>query len=168
MNKLAIGIVIFILVGGAAFFMFSGRTLGPTTEDQGALVSPSAETPQSLPPAPQGGTAVNVQLPDTEETPGSVPTSSSAIKEFTVSGKSFSFTPAEIRVKKGDTVRITFTNENGMHDWRLDEFEAATKVIKAGEEETIEFVAVKTGTFEYYCSVGEHRARGMVGKFIVE
>jgi plastocyanin len=29
-------------------------------------------------------------------------------------------------------------------------------------------VADKKGTFEYYCSVGQHRALGMKGKLVVE
>ena len=32
----------------------------------------------------------------------------------------------------------------------------------------VEFTVDKTGTFEYYCSVGQHRANGMVGNLIVE
>ena len=32
----------------------------------------------------------------------------------------------------------------------------------------VEFVASIAGTFEYYCSVGEHRAKGMKGNLIVE
>src|SRR3989344_3583974 len=54
-----------------------------------------------------------------------------------------------------------------MHNFRLDEFGVATKVLKAGESETITFVADKIGEFEYYCSVGTHRAMGMIGKLIV-
>jgi plastocyanin len=71
-------------------------------------------------------------------------------------------------VKKGDTVTITFKNSVGFHDWKLDEFKAATAKLAAGKEETVTFVADKTGTFEYYCSVGQHRANGMVGNLIVE
>src|SRR3989338_6726741 len=85
-------------------------------------------------------------------------------KTFEVTGEPFMFTPAEIRVKVGDTVRINFTNKAGMHDWVIDEFSARTKVLQAGQSETIEFVAEQAGTFEYYCSVANHRAQGMVGK----
>lgn len=75
----------------------------------------------------------------------------------------------ELRVKQGDTVKIVFTNEEGFHDFVLDEFSGArTKQIKAPGTETIQFVADKKGTFEYYCSVGQHRANGMKGTFIVE
>jgi plastocyanin len=74
----------------------------------------------------------------------------------------------DLKVKQGDKVTIVFKNEEGFHDWKIDEFNAATKQIAAGATETIEFVADKKGTFEYYCSVGQHRANGMFGKFIVE
>jgi len=90
------------------------------------------------------------------------------IKEFAVTGANFTFSPAEMRVKVGDTVRITLTNAEGFHDFTLDEFKVATKQLKANEFETIEFMATKTGSFEYYCSIGSHRAQGMVGRLIVE
>ncbi len=90
------------------------------------------------------------------------------VKEFTVIAKPFLFNQKELRVKKGDTVRIVLDNQEGMHDWVIDEFNARTKQIKAGETDTVEFVADKTGTFEFYCSVGNHRAMGMVGNLIVE
>lgn len=92
-----------------------------------------------------------------------------AVKSFTVGAANFKFTPAEIRVKQGDTVKVTLTNDSPMpHDWRLDDFSAATKVIAKGQTDTVEFVASKKGTFEYYCSIGNHRQQGMVGKLIVE
>lgn len=94
--------------------------------------------------------------------------SASAVKTFNVEGGGFYFNPKEIRVKKGDTVKIAFTNKMGTHDWVIDEFNARTKVLGAGQTETIQFVADKTGTFEYYCSVGNHRAQGMKGNLIVE
>mgnify|MGYP001602120627 CR=1 FL=1 len=75
----------------------------------------------------------------------------------------------DIRVKVGDKVKITLNSVEGFHDWVLDEFNARTLKVKAGDPETsIDFVADKKGTFEYYCSVGSHRANGMKGNFIVE
>ena len=74
----------------------------------------------------------------------------------------------EIKVKKGDTVRIVIKNEEGVHDWKVDEFNAQTEKLQAGQTETIEFVADKTGVFEYYCSMGTHRQMGMKGNLIVE
>lgn len=89
------------------------------------------------------------------------------IRDFTVEGSNFSFSPKTISVKKGETVRITFTNTTGFHDLVIDEFDARTTQLRAGESETIVFVADKAGVFEYYCSVGTHRQQGMVGTLII-
>lgn len=91
-----------------------------------------------------------------------------AVKTITVTGKNFSLSPAEIRVKKGDKVKIVFQNESGFHDWVIDEFNARTQQFMGPGTQEVEFVADKTGEFEYYCSVGQHRKMGMKGKLIVE
>jgi len=86
---------------------------------------------------------------------------------ITVEGGMFYYKPNEIRVKKGALVKITFTNKEGFHDFVLDEFNVKTKQIKAGDSETIEFTPNEIGEFEFYCSVADHRQKGMVGKLIV-
>jgi plastocyanin len=90
------------------------------------------------------------------------------VKTFDITAKPFEFSVKEIKVKKGDRVRINFTNVQGFHDLVIDEFKVRTKQLTAGNSETIEFTADKVGTFEYYCSVANHRQMGMVGKLIVE
>lgn len=89
-------------------------------------------------------------------------------KEFTVESKGLNFSPNEIRVKVGDKVKLTYKNNMGQHNWTLDEFNAKTKLVNAGEQETVEFVASKAGSFEFYCSVPGHRQAGMKGMLIVE
>ncbi len=88
-------------------------------------------------------------------------------KEFTVTSKDFTLTPVKLTVNQGDRVKITFKNEAGSHDFKIDEYQVATKQLTAGGEETIEFTADRVGTFESYCSVGNHRATGMKGTFTV-
>lgn len=95
------------------------------------------------------------------------------VKTFIVTGARLKFfidgvENPDIKVTEGDKVRIEFTSTEGFHDWKIDEFNAATKKVNAGGSTSVEFIADKKGTFEYYCSVGEHRANGMKGKFIVE
>lgn len=97
-----------------------------------------------------------------------VEVTASSVKEFTVDGDNFAFSLATMTVKKGDTVRVTFNNVEGFHDWKIDEFNVATSKLNAGGTETVEFVATEAGSFEYYCSVGSHRAMGMKGTLIVE
>jgi plastocyanin len=90
------------------------------------------------------------------------------VVDVIVDGSNFSFTPNVIKVKQGDTVNITFRNNEGFHDFRIDEFNVAASQIKANEQEKITFIADKKGSFEYYCSIGTHRQQGMWGTLIVE
>ncbi len=135
-----------VLIGGMLFAACQPATQVITT------ASPSPTPSATATPAPSASPSAAM----TKE------------KAFTVTGNNFSFDVKEIKVKKGETVKITFKNSEGFHDWRVDEFNAFTKTIAADKEDVITFVADKSGTFEYYCSVGQHRAMGMVGKLIVE
>lgn len=149
-NIMVIGaVVVVVLVGGIMLFSNQG----------GAPNQPAAGTED------QENVPVVNEPAQNETTP---PPAESAVKEFRVVGSPFKFSPNEIKVKQGDTVRIVFVNESGNHDWRIDEFNAATKVIKGGETDTVQFVVDKKGTFEFYCSVGTHRQMGMKGNLIVE
>ena len=85
-----------------------------------------------------------------------------------VEGGGFYFKPNEIRVKAGDKVKIVFTNAGGNHDFVIDELGVRTKLTQSGETAEVEFVAETAGEYEYYCSVADHRAKGMVGTLIVE
>lgn len=113
--------------------------------------------------------------PVTDNTQVSNATSTASIKEFSMNswmenkdGKmSAHFSLAEMRVKKGDTVRVTVTNTAGTHDFVLDEF-GVKKDTPLNEPTVIEFVADKVGTFEYYCSKYNHRQLGQKGNLIVE
>ncbi len=79
------------------------------------------------------------------------------------------FTVKEMKVKEGDRVKINFTNQGTFpHDFTLADFDVKTKQLQQNESETVEFVANKKGTFEYFCGVGNHREQGMVGKLMVE
>lgn len=153
-NMLLIGlfVVIALAVLGGVFLMNQSKTTAPASESQTATVSPTPE-----------GVTVEV----TEET---TPADTMANeKTFEIEASSFKFNPATITVKEGDTVKIILTNKGGMHDFVVDEFEGAkTKRLNTGETDTITFVADKAGTYEYYCSVGNHRQMGMVGKLIVQ
>lgn len=85
-----------------------------------------------------------------------------------VEGGMFYFKPNEIKVKVGEKVSITFKNVEGVHDFVIDELNVRTNKIQAGETETVEFTPEIPGSYEFYCSVGNHRAMGMKGTLIVE
>ncbi len=89
-------------------------------------------------------------------------------REIVVEGENYQFTPETITVKKGEKIRIVFKSTDGIHDFRVDELNIATATVRSGQEDFVEFTPDKTGTFKYYCSVGNHRAMGMEGTMIVE
>jgi len=157
-----IGIIV-IAVGAGAWMLTRNNYYAPDQQPgypEASAPQPSAPAEAQIAPAnPQTGAAANQ--------PAAPPAGGAAIKEFTVTGQNFSLTPSTLAVKKGDTVKITFKNADGTHDLRIDEFNAATKRIRTGEQETITFVADKAGSFEFYCSVGSHRQMGMKGTLTV-
>jgi nitrosocyanin len=113
----------------------------------------------------------NAPIAETADTElENVPSAVSASKVVTIAvrGGSYYFTPNEIKVKKGDTVKVVFTNDGGMHNFLLDAFNVSMDPIKVGESKTLTFVADKTGSFEYYCGVGKHRQMGQKGILVVE
>lgn len=133
-----------------------------------ACTTPTPQPEATSTPTTQMETVVQVAETTPVATAEATVAPTGVVKKFTVVGEEYTYDVKEIKVKAGDTVQLTFKNKEGKHDWIVDEFSASTEKIGEGEEETIEFVANKKGTFEYYCSVGEHRKFGMKGNLIVE
>jgi plastocyanin len=159
-KTIALVLVVIALVAGGGYYLSQGDTAGEPQVSSSPEVSPTpTPTPTSAAPTPAGSASPS---------PAATSGAQVSVKTFAVSGNSFSYDPKQIVVKKGDTVRIVFTNTEGFHDWVIDEFNARTPKIPAGQVSTIEFVADKAGSFEYYCSVGSHRAQGMVGTLVVQ
>ncbi len=160
-NNTIIGLVLaVVIIGGGAFFFTGGEKNTNPINNESANETTTGDISGTVPTEdPQG----NPTEPDSN-----VGIADGPVKEFTISGSNFSYSLKEIKVKEGDTVKITFKNEDGFHDWTLDEFNVRTQKIAAGKTETVTFLANKKGTFEYYCSVGSHRANGMKGNLIVE
>lgn len=139
-QKLIMGIILLFLVGGFVYYILNQGT-------------PAADVTNQTIPSPTS-VSESTGMPEN-------------VKTFEVEGKPFEFMPNEIRVKKGDTVKIVFKNTEGFHSFIIDGL-AKTKQIPVNETDMVQFVATQSGTFEYYCDVGTHRQQGMVGKLIVE
>jgi len=161
-NKMLIPavVVIAVLVLGAAGFL----AMKKSRQNQSAPVQ-SVQTPS---PTEMMMKKEPTSAMGTSATPSGQAMSDKSVKSFSVSGSNFSFSPSEIRVKKGDSVKVTFTSTGGTHDFVIDAYNVKTGILQNGQSETATFVADKAGTFEFYCSVGNHRAMGMVGKLVVE
>jgi len=86
---------------------------------------------------------------------GTVP-STGEVREFEVTAKTWEFNLRMIEVDAGDTVVLRVTGlDDGLgsgHGFALPDF-MVNEVIREGQTLTIEFVADKTGTFTFSCSV---------------
>ena len=84
-----------------------------------------------------------------------------------------------LRVREGDTVRLTLTNDpTSLHDHSIDLHAvtgpgggAAATIVAPGESKTITFKALNPGIYIYHCAhpnVANHMAHGMYGLILVE
>jgi len=96
----------------------------------------------------------------TDETPSDV--------TFELTATNYEFSDTELRVDQGDTVTIVLTSEIGTHNFTIDEYDVESITVTSGKTTEVTFTATQKGTFEYYCSVNDHRNLGMVGELIVE
>lgn len=91
--------------------------------------------------------------------------------DFTLSATNFSYAPNTITAKAGETITVKLEIEDGFHDFVIDELDVATSQISTGESEMVEITIPEDASgesYEFYCSVGNHRAQGMVGTLVIE
>jgi plastocyanin len=170
MKNLIMALIAIVAIGGGIYYFTKERVVAPENglgnSEQNMPMMDSENTGEMMQSNKDGEMMGEKMMENKEEMMGSG--MMKTVKSFTISGSNFAFDKKTIEVSKGDTVKITFKNSSGKHDWKIDEFNASTKILGSGEEETVEFVADKAGSFEYYCSVGSHRQMGMVGTLTVK
>lgn len=97
----------------------------------------------------------------------------------------FSYTPSNITIKKGQLVTLTLNNTDTFeHDIEIRNFpyEIQNTVehmnhsnsnldfhihAPANSEKTLKFTPIKSGIYEFYCSIPGHKEKGMVGRLII-
>jgi cytochrome c oxidase subunit II len=89
------------------------------------------------------------QPPTTNPAPSSSPPS---VKEFTIVARQFAFEPNVIRVKQGDTVKITASSADVAHGFAIPAYGVDLQLSDATPK-TATFVADKKGTFPFICNV---------------
>jgi cytochrome c oxidase subunit 2 len=91
----------------------------------------------------------------------------SSLKEFVIKATKFAFSPSTITVNRGDRVRLTLQNVEGVHGLSISEFRVNLQPA-AGQSQTVEFTADKAGTFNFACTVycGSGHLK-MSGKLVV-
>ncbi len=89
------------------------------------------------------------------------------VREFTVSGNQFAFSPGRLEVRKDDLVKITFTAQDMPHSFTVDAYRIAKRA-GSGQSVTFEFRADQAGSFPIYCNLTQdERCRNMKGELVV-
>ena len=77
----------------------------------------------------------------------------SQVREFTVVGDHYTFTPSTLTVNKGDVVKVTFTAKDIPHSFTIDGPYRISKRAGAGQSVTFEFGGDAQGSFQIYCNL---------------
>ncbi len=138
----------------------NGQTVGeapvPAANNDSNTATPAPAQPSDLSATIKGSVVTDVKV----EAP--------KVRDITILAKNFRFEPSEIRVKKGESVRITVKSAEGVHNLFIAGYDLRSDVKSMSESATVSLTADKTGTFDMWCEVGSHKALGMTGKLIVE
>jgi plastocyanin len=147
MNPLLIGgVIVAILIIGAVVILGMGDKTTTTSETA-------------------NNSAGNEAAMEAENINTTVDDSGTTVVEVT--GGGYAFEPNLIFAKKGQPLKIVLTSTDTMHDFTIDALDVKTEIAQAGDSVEVEFTPNEAGEFEFYCSVGDHKAQGMVGTLVV-
>jgi len=89
------------------------------------------------------------------------------VREFTVTGNAYAFSPSALAVNKNDLVKITFTAQDVAHSFTIDDYRIVKRA-GAGQTVTFEFRADRTGPFTFYCNLSQDaKCKDMKGTLTV-
>jgi Cu+-exporting ATPase len=79
------------------------------------------------------------------------------------------FTPADIRIDAGQTVVLSFTNQDAVfHDWEVQGLANVDAGARPGQTQKIRFRIDEPGSYQIVCTVPGHAEAGMAGTLIVD
>jgi cytochrome c oxidase subunit 2 len=83
---------------------------------------------------------------------GALPAPSAAANDVTITAKNFSFSPAVVRLKKGEPVTFHLRSAQGVHGLNAPEVGINSMVLTA-KEQIVKATPAKAGTFVVHCSI---------------
>lgn len=152
MKKPLIIIVLLIIIAVVGVIV-SRRGGGGSESYQPAVQNsvPSIDVPSSnFENTPES--AVYTERNNADEIDNSAQDSSGLVKEFTMTAKQWKFQPDTITVNRGDQVKLSITSVDVEHGIAMPDF-GISSTLNPGQTTEIEFVADKSGTFSFFCSV---------------
>lgn len=154
------GVITGVFVVIAALIVVGVITLLDTEQAQAPTTEESQQTADTEVPATDDESTTGEDS-DTEETAGQT-------VEIDMSDHQFSV--ETIQATPGETVTVELTNNQGIHDFVIDELNVDSGQMASGQSQTVTFTIPEDAagqTYDFYCSVSNHRALGMEGQLII-
>ena len=113
-------------------------------------------------------TALAVAIVAAPAPSGRGPPAVGQVREITISGDQYAFSPARIEVQKDDLVQIKFSAKDIAHSFTVDVPYRISKRAGAGQSVVFEFRADEAGRFTFYCNLTQDdRCKQMKGELVV-
>ncbi|OXS58399.1 hypothetical protein B1A99_14415 [Cohnella sp. CIP 111063] len=109
-----------------------------------------------------GNTGKNEASPSPTVSPTTPAGGGGATNEVTIKATNWKFEPAEIRVKAGDTLKLTLQNTQGAHGIEISDLNVTLK-----NNETKEIKLDEAGSYEFHCSIQCGQGHDAMTGFIV-
>ncbi len=92
----------------------------------------------------------------------------SGSRQIAITASDFRFSPAELTLRTGEWVVVTFTNDDPVvHDWTVEGIANVDVPARPGQTAKLRFVIDTPGTYPILCMIPGHAEAGMVGTLVV-
>ncbi len=89
-------------------------------------------------------------------------------RQVSVTASAFRFSPPDIAIGAGESVVVTFTNDDPVvHDWSVEGIANVDVPARPGQAAKLRFVIDTPGTYRILCTIPGHAEAGMVGTLVV-
>ena len=158
------------LLGLSASLILLATACGGSDAKVPAAVAPTAATEgaaQSTATRPIDGAASGVALSGAVSTPTRAETPDEPVSEITILATDNAYDPSHFQIRAGEEVSVTVENRGqAIHDWRIRGVtnaggkDTGTRLLYAGEQETITVQVDQAGEYAFYCEVHAVDMRG--------
>jgi len=115
--KALIAIIILALLAGGGYWLYTQGASSPTNVVNDPFGNANTNTNTSNNTGTDTNTGTNT----------AIGANTAAVKEFTFTNEGMKFNPTSFTVKKGDRVKVTYRNNGGTHDFRIDGYNVTTQ-----------------------------------------
>jgi plastocyanin len=160
-NKNLLLIGAFVVLAAVLLFLYGNGATDVGNSQEQAEETTLTDSPESM---TDGNTTGDDTLENDSAT-GDAMTNDESV-DFTLELSNFKFEPTMIQASAGETIRIKLVNTGGFHDFVIDELDVASEQINTGDETIVEVTIPANpsqDTYEFYCSIADHKELGMVG-----